>query len=559
MTGPSAYDYVIVGAGSAGCVLANRLSEDGRNRVLVLEAGPRDDHLAIRVPAAAASLLGSRYDWAYRTEPQRCLEDREVPWARGKTLGGSSSINAQVYLRGHRADFDCWARLGNGGWSFDEVLPYFHRAEHNENPTSSLHGMGGPLNVAKQRDPNPLTQVFVQACAETGIPYNEDLNGTAMDGVGLPRVTQRNGLRWSAADAYLRPALDRPNVTVVTDAHVTSVLCEGGRAIGVRYLLKGRSMHVARAESEVLLSGGVVNSPQLLLLSGIGPAEHLRERGVDVVHDLPGVGHNLQDHIAVTLFVPMGPVAAPTARSVVALGRFLLFRRGVLTSNESEACAFVRTRPELSEPDLELVFAAPPLNPVLLTPRWAAHYLRRRWRRSRQGRFRTPTRRIVGIAPVVLQPRSVGVLRLRSPDPRDPPVIDPRYLSDAAGHDLRVLVAGIELSRRILGTSAFAPHLHDNAALSGSGPSPTEFIRQSAGSLQHPVGTCKMGVDTMAVVDPQLRVHGIRGLRVVDASIMPVIPRGHINAPTIMIAEKAAEMIRAGGRGTTPDTSDGPR
>jgi choline dehydrogenase len=548
-------DYVVVGGGSAGCVLAGRLTEDPSRRVLLLEAGPPDDKLAIRVPLAFGRLFGTQYDWAYTTVPQKDLGGRALPWPRGRTLGGSSSINAQVYLRGHRQDFDEWAALGNVGWSYDEVLPYFKRAERNERAPSPWHGGEGPMNVADLRHPSPLTKAFVQACTVSGFVATDDLNEPEPDGVGIVQVTQRRGLRWSAADAYLKPARRRPNLTVVTDAQVTRIRFEGRRATGVDYRTTA-GHRTALAAREVILCGGVVNSPQLLMLSGVGPSEHLRSHGIEVVHDLPGVGANVQDHV-IALVIVLAPesISFAAASSLRSALQFLLFRSGPLTSNASEACAFLRTDPALEAPDLELLFTpASSLRKALPSARSVVGLRAREVRRWLRRSPRPERRHAVAIAATLLKPRSVGVIRLAGSDGSVAPIIDPGYLSDLAGDDLRLLVKGVKVALDVARAGGFEPapttKLNDGSFAAGPKPADdvADFVRRQTHSLNHPVGSCKMGIDPMAVVDPELRVHGCQGLRVVDASIMPTIGRGHMNAPTIMIAEKAADLILAASR-----------
>ena len=486
-------DYVVVGAGSAGCVLAARLSEDPATRVLLLEAGPEDRKREIRIPAAFSRLYRSEVDWGYSTAPQKWLEGREIVFPRGKVIGGSSSINAQIALRGHRADYDGW---GVPGWSWADVLPYFERSA------------AGPFALTSLRDPSPLTAAFVEAAAELGIPRSPDLNAPEPEGVAPVEVNQRRGRRWSVADGYLRPARRRPNLSVLTGAHATGILLDGDRATGVAYLRDGRPQE-ARARREVVLSAGAIGSPHLLLLSGL---------------DRPGVGANLQDHLV------GGVLASSTsthtlfaAESPANLLRYLLLRRGMLTSNVAEAAAFVRTRPELEAPDLELVFA-----PVLFVD---------------EGLVPPPEHGLT-IGTIPLQPASRGSVALRSADPLEPPAIDPAYLS--AEEDVRVLLDGVRLARRLLATSALGPHVRAELIPGPAARSDDELVevlRAKAHTLYHPVGTCALGT----VVDPELRVRGVGGLRVADASVIPRIPRGHTNWPTVMVAEKAADLLR--GRG----------
>jgi choline dehydrogenase len=526
------FDYIVVGAGSAGCALASRLSADPAADVLLLEAGPPDRKLEIRVPAAAPKLFKTRYDWDYATAPQPGLAGRELYWPRGKTLGGSSAINYQMYARGNRADFDHWAESGNPGWGFEQVLPYFRRLERYGRGDPRLRGRDGPLCIEDLRDPNPMTRAFVQAAVEAGLPANDDVNGAVQDGVGLTQVTQRRGRRWSAADAYLRPAGRRRNLTVRTRARATRVLFERGRAAGVEYLdLAGRrhKLVTVRAASEVILAAGAVVSPHLLLCSGVGPAEILRGVGVRVVHDLPGVGDNLQDHLAVWVVAASArPVSLTTAESPANLARWLFLRRGMLTSNGGEACAFTRTDPTLPAPDLELIFAPVPYIDHLV--QWPAFHG-------------------LAIGAAALQPHSRGRVTLASADPLTPPRIQPGYLSDPEGRDLATLACGVTLARRILempALAAFAAEMVEPAPGIRGGAEVETFIREQAETIYHPVGTCRMGQDALAVVDPGLRVHGLDGLRIADASVMPAIVRGHTNAATIMIAEKAADLISGG-------------
>ena len=518
------YDYVIVGAGSAGCVLANRLSEDPAVRVLLIEAGGPDTAREIQMPLAFSKLFKTEADWDYTTEPVPLLGGRRLYWPRGKVLGGCSSINAMIYIRGHRADYDHWAALGNDGWRYDDVLPYFKRAEHNERGADAYHGTGGPLNVADLRSPTPLSHVFVEAAAEIGLPRNPDFNGARQEGVGFVQVTQKRGRRWSAARAYLRPARRRRNLTVLTGAHVTRVLMEGRRAVGVAYVRDGLE-GTAHAVREVILSGGAIGSPHLLMLSGIGPAAALRRHGLAVVHDAPGVGRNLQDHL--TLAVRYRATQPLTLNYAEAFGQVLRYfgqGRGMLTSNVAEAMAFARSRPELPAPDLQYHFAPVDFVDHGLTP---------------------PRFDGMSLGVTLLQPRSAGTLTLRSPDPFEKPAIQPDFLAEEA--DERLALAGVRLGRRIFQARAFDPFRGEEVS-PGAGidddDALLDALRAEAEHIYHPVGTCAMGTGPEAVVDPQLRVHGVEGLRVVDASVMPVIVRGNTNAPTMMIAEKAADLIR---------------
>jgi choline dehydrogenase len=521
------YDYVIVGAGSAGCVLANRLTEDPATTVLLIEAGGPDEAQEIHIPAAFSALFKTPLDWAYETEEQPHLHNRKLYWPRGKVLGGSSSINAMVYIRGNRRDYDYWSELGNEGWSYADVLPYFKKSENEERGelgASEYHATGGPLNVTDLRTINPLSRAFVEAGVEAGIPLTNDFNGAEQDGVGIYQVTQRGGLRHSAAVGYIHPILGRPNLTLQTHAHVSHVVCEGTRAVGVAYVQNGELQQV-NANKEVILSGGTINSPQLLMLSGIGPADQLKALGITVVADLPGVGQNLQDHPAiVVLYASTQAISLAHAQTAENLQDFIEKKLGPLTSNVAEGGAFVRTRADLPMPDLQYHFA-----PV--------YYLNHG--------FTVPEGDGYTIAPCVLHPKSRGYIALRSTNPTEAPVIQPNYFADEA--DMQVLVEGVKLARKIGEARAFAPfrdvETHPGAQAQ-SDEEIAEFIRNHVETLYHPVGTCKMGNDSRAVVDAHLRVRGIEGLRVIDASIMPTVVGGNTNAPTIMIAERAADLIK---------------
>ena len=532
------YHYVIVGAGSAGCVVANRLSADPACRVLLLEAGVPDRAREIHTPLGFTKLLQSAYDWNYRTTRQPELSDRELYWPRGKTLGGSSSINGQAWTRGHRADYDGWAE-SCPGWSYDEVLPYFRRAEHRVGSNvGGVYGTSGPQFISELRDPNPTTLAFLAACAELGMRRLGELNEPDNTGFAPTAVTQRRGLRHSAADAYLRPARRRRNLTVLTEAHVQRILFDRARATGVEYRDAAGTTQRVTVSREVILSGGAVNSPQLLMLSGIGEPEQLRAAGVEPRHELVGVGANLQDHLAcaVTVHCPK-PVTLVAADSPAQLARFLLLHRGMLTSSVNEAVAFVRSDPALAAPDVELVWLPVPL--------------------LGEGRLTPPPGHGLTAGVELLQPDSHGHIRLASADPAEPPVIDPGYLT--AESDLRGLVVGLRIAERLCDTTALRPYVGapmapwpgkvDDAKLA-------TFIREHAGTAFHPVGTCRMGNDDAAVVDCELRVRGLDGLRVVDASVMPRIIRGHTHAPTVMIAERAADLIQASNHQPEPGRTD---
>jgi choline dehydrogenase len=507
-------------------VLAARLSADSGVSVLLLEAGPADDADEIHAPAALSRLFQGPYDWNYQTVPQHQAGGRTIYWPRGRVLGGSSSLNAMIYIRGNRHDYRSWRNdHGCAGWDYPDLMPYFLRAEDNSRGASAYHGAGGPLAVGDLRHKSAACAAFIAAAQEQGAVANDDFNGPRQDGVGWYQVTQRGGRRCSAADAYLHPAMSRPNLTVHTGALVTRVLIEGGRAVGVSYLHRG-AQQTARANAEVILSGGAVNSPQLLMLSGIGPADHLIETGIDVLVDSPGVGANLSDH-------PVLPVvwATPRLRGLwertgnLGAMRWRLTHRGPATSNVAESGGFAHSEPGLAAPDLQLLSLPAPY---------------------RDQGLADPAERAMSVLVCLIDVASRGRIRLRSADPRHRPAIDPGYLSD--GRDARALVAGLKMTREFVTAKAMAQICSSEIAPGAHVRSDAEllqYVRSSVATLYHPVGTCAMGGDSRraSVVDPELRVRGVTGLRVVDASVMPAVPRGNTNAPTIAIAERAADLI----------------
>ena len=521
------YDFVIVGAGSAGCVLADRLSANPANRVLLLEAGGRDWHPFIHMPAGIGKLAESpRHNWDYSTEPEPNLDGRRLWWPRGKVLGGSSSINAMCYIRGVRGDYDDWARkTADPRWAWENVLGYFKRSENNTRGADALHGVDGPLSVSDLKYSNPLSRVFLDAASAAGYRSNSDFNGTEQEGFGFYQVTQKNGARCSTAASFLREARSRSNLDIRTHAEVQHVLFSGSRAIGVDYRHHGR---LKRAEAgEVILAGGALNSPQLLMLSGIGPADHLREQGVSVQQAMSGVGSNLQDHLDICSLTECTEAITYDKVSDIAVALEFLFKRsGVGTSNIAESGGFLRSRHAEDERcDLQFHFV-----PALLDD---------------HGRHRLEGNGYT-LHACLLHPKSRGTLRLKSTDPRQPIAIHANYLSDPDGYDLKMMIEAARVSHAIFAQAPFdryrgaeifpAADINDDRAIE-------DFIRRKAETVYHPVGTCRMGSDEGAVVDSELRVHGIAGLRVVDASVMPNLPTGNTNAPTIMIAERAAELI----------------
>ena len=523
------YDFVIVGAGSAGCVLANRLTASGQHRVLLLEAGPPNRSPWLHIPLGYGKLFtDTRYNWCYQTEPQPECHGRNVIAPRGKTLGGSSSINGLIYIRGQAADFDHWRQLGNAGWSHEDVLPYFRKAENNERGADENHGAGGPLCVSDVRDRHPLAQAFIDAAVECGYPRNDDFNGATQEGAGFYQNTMRNGVRSSAAAAYLKPARRRGNLRIVSGALGSRILFDGRRATGVEYRVGGET-RTAQANVEVLVAGGAFNSPQLLQLSGLGPADLLRSHNIPVIADLPGVGDNLHDHYFARLIlrctepITVNDAVRSWRMGAEAVLRYALTRRGVLATPAISAGCFVRALPSSATPDLQCSIAL-----------YSAQTI---------GTALDPFPGFV-IHACILRPESRGHVRIKSADPAQPPAIHPNYLATPKDRD--TMVEGVKVLRRIAAAPALRRYVAeevDPGPQCAGDEALLDFIRRRGSTVYHPVSTCRMGPDANAVVDERLRVRGFSGLRVIDASIMPTVVSGNTNAATIMIAEKGADMV----------------
>jgi len=525
------FDYIVVGAGSAGCVLANRLTASGRHRVLLLEAGGEDRNIWIHVPIGYARLFAdAKHNWLYTSEPEPALGGRQIIQPRGKVLGGSSSINGLLYIRGQAEDFNHWRQLGNAGWSFEDVLPYFRRSEDQQRGEDELHGAGGPLSVSDVSEGHPLCEAFIEACEQAGLPRTDDFNGASQEGAGYFQLTTRNGRRWSTARGYLKPARKRHNLAVVSNALTTRILFQGRRAVGVEYRKDG-AMHTARANAEVIVSGGAFNSPQLLQLSGVGPADLLQQHGIDVIADMKGVGADLQDHYQArfnyrcttrnTINDMMGSVAGRVAAGL----RYALLRKGFLTIGAGYAGGFFKTDPSMATPDVQfhfILFSADSVGQKLHPwPGFLASICQ-------------------------LRPESRGFVRIKSADPAQAPAIQPRYMTAQA--DRATMVAGMQLLRRVMGQPAIGRYIDEELTPGpkvASDAELLEFARAKGTTVFHPTSTCRMGSDVTAVVDERLRVHGFTGLRVADASIMPTVVSGNTNAACVMIGEKASDMILA--------------
>jgi choline dehydrogenase len=523
------FDYVIVGAGSAGCVLANRLSADGKHSVLLLEAGPRDRNIWIHVPVGYGKLFKEKsVNWMYQTEPEPGLNNRQVFQPRGKVLGGSSSINGLLYVRGQHEDYDRWRQRGNAGWGYEDVLPYFKKAENQQRGEDEYHGTGGPLPVSDWRHQDPLSEAFVKAAVEAGLPFNPDFNGAKQEGAGFFQSTTRRGRRASSAFSYLRPARDRGNLHIETDALAQRLLFEGRRARAVEYRQRGQ-LRTARARREILVSSGAYNSPQLLQLSGVGPAGLLKSHGIDVVLDAPGVGNDLQDHLQVRIVmrcpqrVTLNDVVNHPLRRVLAGMQWAALRKGPLTIAAGTSGAFFKTSPRLASPDIQIHFIP--------------------FSTDKMGEKLHP---FSGFTASVcqLRPESRGTLRIKSADPAQPPEIRINYL--ATETDRRAFIDGIKILRGILAKPALKDYVTEEVYPGAKVVSEDDilaFCRQTGSTVYHPTSTCRMGNDSLAVVDQRLKVKGVERLRVVDASVMPDLMSGNTNAPTIMIAEKASDMI----------------
>lgn len=526
------YDYIIIGAGSSGCVLANQLSMDSRKTVLLLEAGPRDWNPFLHIPAGISkTYVHPTLNWGYHTKADPELDGRQIYWPRGRTLGGSSAINGMIYIRGQREDYDGWASSGCAGWGWKDVLPIFKKLERHEDGASEWHGGSGNLAISHPRFRHPSSELFLAACEAAGHPRNNDFNGADQHGAGFYEFTINRGIRASSASAFLRPARNRPNLTVLTSALAEKILFEGKQACGLTFIRN--TVRKSVRAGEIILSAGAINSPQLLLLSGIGPAQQLKSLGIDVICDLPGVGENLHDHLLVQQLAEVPPQSSINSqmrgiRLLPHILRYLIRRDGLLTIGASQAAAFIKSTPELDRPDIQLMFKpyTIEMSPTARiqpgkTPGWTT-------------------------AASPLRSRSRGWLRLKSADPYQAPAMHPNLLGDE--HDRQLAVAGLKIIRRIFETAPLAS-LTKEIAPGPQVQSDDEilaFVRGNAGSMFHPVGSCKMGIDAMAVVDPQLRVHGISGVRVADASVMPAIVSGNTNAACIMIGMKAGEVIRNG-------------
>lgn len=522
------FDYIVIGAGSAGCPVANRLSEDPKNRVLLLEAGPKDRNFWIHIPIGYYRTMNSPLSWGYKTEPDEGIAGRSLVWPRGKVLGGSSAINGLVYVRGQKQDYDHWRQLGNEGWGYDDILPFFKKSEDQERGSDDYHGSGGPLTVSDIRDRREICDAFIEAAQEAGIPKNDDFNGIDQEGVGNFQVTSRNGLRCSTATGYLKPIKNRPNLRIESDAMVLNILFDGKRASGIRFRQYGQEKIIS-VGGEIVLAGGAINSPQMLQLSGIGPAEHLRAHEIDVVHDNPGVGRDLQDHYQARIVMELNrsisvndDINNPLRLALTGL-RYALFRRGPMTFSAGHVGVFTKVLPESATPDAQVHFIP--------------------FSATKAGGDLHP---YSGVTASVcqLRPESRGEVMIASSDPLKHPKITPNYLSTE--YDRRIMVEGLKMIRQIAHAPAFARHVvmeREPGAENIGDETLLAYAREKGNTIFHPTSTCRMGCDSRAVVDSRLRVYGVEGLRVADCSVMPTAVSGNTNAPAVMIGEKCAHMI----------------
>lgn len=530
------YDYLIIGAGSAGCVLANRLSEDPKNSVLLLEAGEPDKKMEIHIPGAYSKLNRSEVDWAFWTEPQENVNDRKIFIPRGKTLGGSSSTNAMAYVRGNRLDFDEWKALGNKGWGYEEVLPFFKKSEYNEDFKGEFYGSEGPLHVSYSRQPHPLGHCFIEACGSIGIPHNEEYNGANQFGAAMLQFTIKNNTRQSTAAAFLKPIINRKNLTIRTNAHVSKILIENNQAVGVELISKKGKRETIICKKEVILSAGSIQSPQLLMLSGIGNQDYLKKFGIDTKFHLPGVGQNLIDHVwsGVSIWsnILTNNHELKIMSQIQGLFKHLLFKKGPLGNSPLTANAFLSSEDGLDRPDLQFHFVPSAISEDYSTDIYDLDTY--------------PRKSGFSIMVILIRPESKGFIGLRSANPLDPPLIQPNFFSDK--RDLKRLVRGMHLAKKVMDAPALKKHQVGDIFFPESFEEKKleDHIKRSLETLYHPVGTCKMGQDEMAVVDESLKVRGIKGLRIADASIMPTIISGNTNAACIMIGEKASDLILKG-------------
>jgi choline dehydrogenase len=519
------FDYIIIGAGSAGCVLANRLTENPQTKVLLLEAGKKDDDFMMSVPAAFYRLFQTKVDWTFFTEPQKEVNNRKMFHPRGKVLGGSSSINAMIYMRGHREDYDNWAKMGNKGWSYDEVLPYFKKSENQQAFKDEFHGQGGLLNVRNQIIPNVLSEKMLEAAQSLGYPITPDFNGAEQEGFGMHQTNiDQKGRRHSTSKAFLAPVMHRPNLKVMTHCLAHKILFEGKKAVGVQFE-QGGQVKTEKVNSEVLLCAGAFQSPHILMLSGIGRGQDLQKFDIPVLHDLQGVGQGMKDHVIASIIMSCNQkITLDTEENLWNLLKFVIGGKSPLASNVAEVGGFVRTNPKLTAPDIQYHFGP-------------AYFENHGLTKVKGSGF--------SLGPILIQPESSGEVRLASNRPQDLPLIDPQYFSHEA--DMKTMIAGFKIGYKLMTSKIFQPYIEKNYAPKKELHTDEEIIahiKESLQTLYHPTSTCRMGSDALSVVNNKLKVHGLEGIRVIDASIMPMVVRGNTNAPTIMIAEKGADMIK---------------